>query len=1367
MDKNKLFAPGPSFGEMPQGNPEKQAVASLRGYAYQVAVAALDWIDIRENDRIFLEVAEDYATVARDALQAVQVKDTAVSGTATLNTQGVRDAVGAFVYLASRNPHRRVVLRYFTTSPIGTEHKINDRPAGERGLDYWRKAASGADVAPLRAILLGDTFSEAVRAFVSARDDNALRLDLLKNIHWDCGAPDLSMIKREIEERLVVVGRDRFHLPAEEAKRLSNTLMSAVLSTSIRAKADDRVLSRSMLYETIDAATRLSIPRGSIETVTQSSYALAGAFAGGGSGKAEFAIEELGWIVSSGDLPVFEKNIPRPALEARIEAALQAQAVAILTGGSGLGKSLAARVVAHARSAPFEYLDFRDLSAAETRHRLGFLFARIGALSSNVLIFDDLNHLDDSSVTLALARVLSALRRRDRSALFTCYRKPSARTLVELGIDASALIEVPYFSEDEVHELVRLNNGDPKKWGRVAYVVGAQGHPQLVHAFVLGVASRGWPISELREVVVRGLSSDEIDAERDAARRSLTTALPEETRDLLYRLSLVIGRFDRALALSIGSHAPSIPRAGERLDELVGPWIEPVSRNVYRLSPLAGQSGQGSLTIEEQRKIHALVARQLMSRKTIDASQASMILSHALAGKAEDCLMKLGYSVMMADQEKLALLAEHFFLLPIWNTDAPIYPDNSALSGMLRLAQFRLVAASSKDVSVTACASALLREVAALSDTRLREPFEAMALATLLGGMGCANYLPQWLELLRRFRALVERDRKFRNFRAGFKSMQDSEGTSVYGMMFAVGATHISSVKRFEEVIVELDQLDPEERGIWLQSYLADNGSMGIFVNGPWSAEHKRDAVDPVDAEQRYKRIAERTKVWGMRFLTLQCHVARAVILDEYANDKTAAFGALEDGITAVGDDIAFERARAKIFWRDNKHADALAIMRRIADLLGKESPIERAFALREAAISAAKTGDWVQAEAWFTEAQESAALSEIEDMQAMAIGLRADAAIAAHHAGATERMLRGLAVAVSELPSLVPDATLRTVYCHRVIRHAVLWANSRFEEQQISVDGNPIAMLPGTCSNPEPLEAIREQPLVPIDFAWYLLAEAEIDANVDAGICTSLRSQLVNGPIQSSEITLRRHYIIRDVREIDARRFAEHLVPFIEAMSFIKLEGEALKKNWDVLNPTRGEIPTLAATGTDITQIEPISTDAVLAFCTSAVLLGKPAAIDVLEEALVTKLGKKFPSSYVFAYCRGGDPSTPADLDQTVARAIGLLRTSSHIEPRNTWFIGLRFYEKAGQSNFKNILVPRIAAWLRDEWTRIIKQESFRLANPIQIVPAIEETLAHIGNDEAFLARLLLQASDAVNGNLAAEYRSHLASIANATASS
>ena len=43
-------------------------------------------------------------------------------------------------------------------------------------------------------------------------------------------------------------------------------------------------------------------------------------------------------------------------------------------------------------------------------------------------------------------------------------------------------------------------------------------------------------------------------------RRSMVAALSEDARSLVYRLSLVIGRFGRTLALKIGEVSPPIPR---------------------------------------------------------------------------------------------------------------------------------------------------------------------------------------------------------------------------------------------------------------------------------------------------------------------------------------------------------------------------------------------------------------------------------------------------------------------------------------------------------------------------------------------------------------------------------------------------------------------------------------------------------------------------------------------------------------------------------------------------------------------------------------------------------------------------------------
>ena len=303
MNSHDLFNPGTTTDIVPEGDTARQAVDALRGYTYQALATALAWLDIDENGRLFLEVAEDYALIAKQALSAVQVKDTQRSGSITLNSPSVRNAVAAFVDLVNRNPDRQVDLRFFTTSEIGTEQAVADRPAGMAGLKYWKEVAAGADLSPLRTILESDKFHESVRTFSKNRSDTALRRDLIERIHWDCGQPDFPALRQELEARLVVIGRDKFSLPSQEAQGLVDHLVYRVLEKSIVKTTEERVLTRADLYRVIDAATRTSIPRASLEALTQLASGLAGSFGGSlGSGH-PLPIAETDWLIDGTTLP--------------------------------------------------------------------------------------------------------------------------------------------------------------------------------------------------------------------------------------------------------------------------------------------------------------------------------------------------------------------------------------------------------------------------------------------------------------------------------------------------------------------------------------------------------------------------------------------------------------------------------------------------------------------------------------------------------------------------------------------------------------------------------------------------------------------------------------------------------------------------------------------------------------------------------------------------------------------------------------------------------------------------------------------------------------------------------------------------------
>src|ERR1700722_19196300 len=106
MAPRQPFNQGPRLTGAPSGAPAAQAVASLRGYAYQLYASGLAWLDLRPGQQLFLEVAQDYAVATQQALSAVQVK--ATTAKVTINSEDVREALDGFVDLVERNPSREV-----------------------------------------------------------------------------------------------------------------------------------------------------------------------------------------------------------------------------------------------------------------------------------------------------------------------------------------------------------------------------------------------------------------------------------------------------------------------------------------------------------------------------------------------------------------------------------------------------------------------------------------------------------------------------------------------------------------------------------------------------------------------------------------------------------------------------------------------------------------------------------------------------------------------------------------------------------------------------------------------------------------------------------------------------------------------------------------------------------------------------------------------------------------------------------------------------------------------------------------------------------------------------------------------------------
>ncbi|MDZ4345452.1 MAG: hypothetical protein U1E51_23800, partial [Candidatus Binatia bacterium] len=196
------------------------------------------------------------------------------------------------------------------------------------------------------------------------------------------------------------------------------------------------------------------------------------------------------------------------------------------------------------------------------------------------------------------------------------------------------------------------------------------------------------------------LQAADLQQERDLARRRLTEEMPSEnTRTLAYRVSLIVGQFSRQIAIALAEMAPPITLPGENFENLVGPWIERVATDVYRVSPLLQNAGEKVLSTAETRAVHETVALRISQTRTLSPHDFSTALVHGMIAKSAAALGRLALGALRgASRDVWLSLADAAF----WFPSAALQPgqrlcENDAnVETLLRVLQFRIAAAGKR-----------------------------------------------------------------------------------------------------------------------------------------------------------------------------------------------------------------------------------------------------------------------------------------------------------------------------------------------------------------------------------------------------------------------------------------------------------------------------------------------------------------------------------------------------------------------------------------------------------------------------------------------------------------------------------------------
>ncbi|MDB5713034.1 MAG: hypothetical protein JWO15_431 [Sphingomonadales bacterium] len=1057
---------------VPDDQRARQAVASLGGHLFQATRAAIEWVQLADDATLLIEVAEDYAVLARDALAMTQTKQE-YGAAVTLRSDGVRKSLAGLVAFQDANPGKRVSLAYLTTALPGVEAR-SELPGAEGGIQYWQDVARGGDIVPLRKLLLDTQLDEAVLKRLREADDESLRSTIVQSVTWLTGSPGLEPATAFLDARLRALGVERtgFAADGETARPL---LIHRILRTAV---AEDRRLTRDDFEQEWARATTVPVS----VTMLRGLAGVAGA-------------DGLTLAPLAPPPSLSPRTAPRRALIDGMRAEFLACDVIWLHGSSGLGKSQLARLIEARDNGRWEFVALRDCDAAEQTRRLRNALGRVAGDDFAGLILDDV-----------LVPASEEVRRWIAAACVAVSRVPGARIVVTSEREPLPQIrrafeplrvqvrDAPYLELDDVRDIVAAAGGDPETWAMLVRVSCGGGHPLLVDARVAGLASKQWPAGERLNGFGVGDGPSEIaDVRREVSLR-LLDELSADAHLLLLRLSGLIGSFDLRLVDAAAAIDPPVQRARPLFDLLVGPWIEMERTDRYRLSPLL-QSAAASLSDAQRTTVHVAAIDDLTKRNPFPGDMLSSFILYVIVTRHMVGFMFIARLVMSAPRHpELA-----FSLLPLVfmksGEGGLLVPEHPGVSAMVRTAQVIAAVNADPPAMVPSVVAEALAEARKLDDL-LRGANTFTTLMAVLGSERADLPPRTWMPMLVQFNNLLTGG----GFPAEMTEMLadvDLDGLKPDEMFFAVRSNKIDTLADLEELFDELGRIDPDWRRSLLEATAKLFGGPPLFVQSAWSRETTTDTLDASRAEQVYRQLADQARAWGEDEIAIECFRSRAVMLDEYLGRPDDALAVLDQADALFGHVERLVRSRAAVLATMGRHEEELALLSTLTPGYSAEEPLERLMMLRTAAISAGKLERFGQSAQLFQDAYDAAKGERPEVLGAsVRPGLLADAACMETRNGrmadAVGNLIRAIEVVDGDLSD---DPSL--LFARAAITQVTQWIAARIEGREFPEDPS---LTPGVCSTLRPTFKPDELQRRTVNQEWYLLARLETLVGVDAG---------------------------------------------------------------------------------------------------------------------------------------------------------------------------------------------------------------------------------------------------------------------------
>jgi hypothetical protein len=933
-------------------------------------------------------------------------------------------------------------------------------------------------------------------------------------------------------------------------------------------------------------------------------------------GNSDIAVSQSSPLSSIESVPLPTAIASRKKLIDSTVYSLKKNNTAWLFGAAGVGKTVAAKMAAKHLGGSWIGVNLRGLNSQEVCQILASSLLNLNNQEVTGILIDDLECVFTPVVTEKLLSLHLFCKNINIFILFTSSKATDEDYLYSADLPQEVEQKVVDFSEADIKEIISAFGVTEDYWARYVYMSSGGGHPQLVIAMIQSMKRSKWSIEEFRTLNSLLQKNETVEKVKKKTRERLLCELPASARELVERISLITGRFDRHLVLDLALIPPKVADAGITFDQLIGAWIDQHETDRFSLSPLLSNFAVATLTKPQQKKIQCEIADSILRTKLIDPIAMNTAFIAAFAGENTGALAHLCYPILTTELSELQIIAPHLIMFTFLTTDHSIYLHNSNVNIMLRGAQLILLTCfEDKKESYIEVFNRFEIE-ADNSDTQEAGSsvlVRLMIYSKLLLSQPKFGNLPNWCSIITKLHDLLKHKAELLPSSIPHKEIPtEVDGVSTVSFLIINQINQIETIEALIPLFEFVDTLDSDARKNLFQTIDQIDFGVDVFVRGAWLHEYTKETIDCEKHSAIFSELEFFANKWGYEELASVCVQFAAIIWDESGGQKDKALMVINSGLTKYGNpSVCLIRAKAKVLFRAKEYGKSLTLSNQLIDSNSPLNNVDKIFFYRDAAICAENERNYSLAKKYYLLGSAANKGRKLLENKPMQVGFKADAALASWHRGNREECIQGLADVLYELKEIDPKSSLQAAHCHAISRHILLWLQQEATKQKKFISsGEEVTIYPGIVSNPEPSIDIDKQRLTPIEMAWYMLASIENYCILDVGISSKLLISLVNGPIVEGEFVLRSSRLDAAIIKPNGELLISALKGFLSNLSYVSTKVGDRIESIDI-QFTYQTLPK--ATIEDFKLYSGIVEDYLLSFVISCMLQNKWDEVDKL----------------------------------------------------------------------------------------------------------------------------------------------------------